>query len=58
MSRRSRKSKKFKKNLVRKVINRLVGKVKRKIGNKKFYKKGLRTKPLNNAISQRGGFSL
>lgn len=52
MRRRKRKS------LVKRVLHRIVKKVKRKIGNKKFYKKGLRTKKLNSVHVQRGGFSL
>lgn len=44
--------------LIRKVLGRIVRRAAKRIGNKKFYKKGLRTKKLNRAHSQRGGFSL
>lgn len=47
-----------KRMLVRKVLGRIVRKAAKRIGNKKFYKRGLRTKKINKAHSQRGGFSL
>lgn len=46
------------KKLIRKVLGRIVRKAAKRIRNKKFYKKGLKTKKLNRAHSQRGGFSL
>lgn len=49
---------KRRKILIRKVLGKIVKKAVRRIRNKKFYKKGLRTKKINNAHSQRGGFSL
>lgn len=49
---------KKRKILIRKVLGRIVKKAARKIRNKRFYKKGLRTKKINNAHSQRAGFSL
>lgn len=50
--------KRSRRKLIRKVMGRIVKKAVRRIRNKKFYKKGLRTKKINNAHSQRAGFSL
>lgn len=47
-----------KRSLVRRALRGLVKRVKRRIRNKKLWRKGLRTKRLNRATSQRGGFSL
>lgn len=44
--------------LVKRVLNRMVKRAANRIRNKKLWKKGKRTKSLNRAHSQRGGFSL